>query len=249
MLEDYYEDYYNAELTHWWFSARRVIVASLLRKFAPTSHTLDVADIGCGMGANFRMLSEFGRVFGVDSSTTALGFSRQRSEGSLVAAGLPTLPFPNERFDVVCAFDVVEHVQDDRAACRELWRICRPGGLLIVTVPAYDWLWSEHDVVNEHKRRYTRRQLKDCLSQPGAQLLKLSYMNTVLAPPLILYRLLKSLLVGKKKDSGPARSDIFTLPPTVNSFLKKVFSSEAKWLLHGNFPFGVSVVSVAQKAK
>ena len=247
MQEDYYEDYYNAELTHWWFSARRVIVASLLRKFAPMSGRLDVADIGCGMGANFAMLSEFGRVYGVDFSTTALGFSRRRGEGSLVAAGLPMLPFPTGRFDVVCAFDVIEHVQDDGAASNELWRICKPGGLLIVTVPAYEWLWSEHDVVNEHKRRYTRPQLKDCLSQPGAQLLKLSYMNTVFAPPLILYRLLKNV-VRRNLDSGPARSDIFNIPSPLNTLLRRVFSAEAKWLLHGSFPFGISVISVAQKA-
>jgi len=114
-----YEDIYNAELTHWWFCGRRHIVASLLRRFAPLRRPLRIADVGCGMGASLETLGEFGWVVGLDYSATALGFSRQRGFPRLLAAALPRLPFPDAEFDIVCALDVIEHIDDDAAAVRE----------------------------------------------------------------------------------------------------------------------------------
>ncbi len=246
MQEQYYEEYYRAELTHWWFSARRHIIASLLDKYAAPFPSTRVADVGCGMGASFPMLGRFGSVLGVDFSTTALALSRQRGHRRLVAAGLPFLPFADAHFDIVCAFDVIEHIEDDRAAARELWRVCRPGGLLVVTVPAYRWLWSEHDDINEHKRRYTRSELAACLTQIGCRVLKLSYMNTLLAPPLMAFRVLKNLL-GRRDRSAAPRSDVFPVAAPVNAVLRAVFSSEAAWLRVARFPFGISLICVARK--
>jgi SAM-dependent methyltransferase len=247
MQEHYYQDYYNAELTHWWFRARRHIVAALLRQFAPAMRPLRVADVGCGMGANFDILAEFGWVVGVDYSPTALAFSLGRGHTRLVSAALPKLPFADGEFDAVCALDVIEHIDDDRAAVRELWRVCKPQGLLMVTVPAYEWLWSKHDDINEHKRRYTRGRLQACLAQPQAEFLRLSYMNTILAPPLMLFRGAKNFAGKRKKNDHRPRSDVFDCPSPLNKLLEKLFSAEAVWLRHSTLPFGVSLVCVARK--
>jgi SAM-dependent methyltransferase len=242
-----YEDIYNAELTHWWFCGRLHIVTSLLRRFAPKSRPLRVADVGCGMGASLEALGEFGWVAGLDYSATALGFSRQRGFLRLLAAALPSLPFPDAEFDIVCALDVIEHIDDDAAAVRELWRVCKPGGLLVVTVPAYEWLWSEHDDINEHKRRYTRPLLRKRLTLPGSELVRLSYMNTLFAPPAMLFRLLRNLGGKKKSAASDMKSDVFPLPRPLNAIFKFLFSSENIWLRYAPLPFGISLICILRK--
>jgi len=242
-----YEDIYNAELTHWWFCGRLHIVTSLLRRFASKSRPLRVADVGCGMGASLEALGEFGWVAGLDYSATALGFSRQRGFPRLLAAALPSLPFADSEFDVVCALDVIEHIDDDAAAVRELWRVCKPGGLLVVTVPAYQWLWSEHDDINEHKRRYTRPLLRERLTLPGGELMRLSYMNTLFALPVMLFRLVRRTGGQKKSASADLKSDVFPLPRILNSILKFLFSSEAVWLRYASLPFGISLICIVRK--
>ncbi len=247
MRERLYEEIYRAELAHWWFRGRRNIVTALIRHFATPARPLCVADVGCGMGANFAALAEFGNVVGVDNSPKALEFSRSRGSYRLVAGALPQLPFPDEAFDIVCALDVIEHLDDDAGAVREMWRVCKQNGLLVVTVPACPWLWSEHDEINDHKRRYTRRALRDCLEQADGEWVRLSFMNAFLAPPLMLYRpLLRWCRRFKAPAEGP-RSDIFNLPAPLNSLLAGLFGGESHWLKHGSLPFGVSLVGVLRK--
>jgi SAM-dependent methyltransferase len=247
MRDRLYDEIYRAELTHWWFRGRRAIVTALIRRFAPSARPLRVADVGCGMGATFDALAEFGRVVGVDNSPKALEFSRSRGPHCLVAGALPGLPFPDGAFDVVCALDVLEHLEDDRGAARELWRACKPGGLLVVTVPACPWLWGEHDDINEHQRRYTRAALRQCLAQPDGDWLRLSYMNTLLAPPVMIGRPLGRLFRRFKPYSGEPRSDIFEVPAMANECLARVFGAESRWLVRGGLPFGVSLVAVLRK--
>jgi SAM-dependent methyltransferase len=247
MQQQIYEDIYRFELTHWWFRGRRHVIASMLRRFSPSRRPLKVADVGCGMGSTFDMLSEFGWVVGIDASPTALAFSKDRGHPLLVAGGLPVLPFPDGVFDIVCALDVIEHLDDDYAAVRELWRICKPGGLLMITVPAYQWLWSEHDDINEHRRRYTRPRLRAALGQAPVDCLKLSYINTFLAPPVMLVRLVKRLFRKPEKDPSTLKSDVYPVPKAANKILQAVFASEATWLRYGSLPFGISVLCVARK--
>ena len=247
MREQLYEEIYRAELRHWWFRSRLRIIAALLRRFAPPVRPLWVADVGCGMGASFGALAGFGRVVGVDNSFKALEFSRSRGPHRLVAGALPELPFSDGTFDVVCALDVIEHLDDDRGAVCDLWRACKPGGLLVVTVPACPWLWSEHDEINEHKRRYTRAALRQCLSQPDGEWLRLSYMNTLLAPPVMVGRPLWRLFRKFRKRFGGPRSDIFNAPALVNGLLAGLFGAEALWLPRHGLPFGVSLVAVLRK--
>jgi ubiquinone/menaquinone biosynthesis C-methylase UbiE len=254
MHEQLYSDIYNVELTNWWSCARRHILDSLLREYAPTRRPLQVVDVGCGMGANFRVFLPLGRVTGVDGSTQALAFSCERLTQTgvsplpqLVQAFLPQLPFPDGLFDVVSAMDVIEHIDNDHAAVRELWRVCKPGGLLLVTVPAYQWLWSDYDVINEHKRRYTTSMLLDCVTQQPCEVLKLSYMNMWLSPPVMVVRLAKNFLRKFQDKSTPPQTDIFLLPRPVNTLLKSIFSSEAPLIRNGRLPFGTSAVCLARK--
>ena len=242
-----YEDIYQAELTHWWFQARLQIVSTLIRRFGTSSAPLRIADIGCGMGASLDQLAKLGTVIGADFSPTALAFARSRTREPLVAAALPSLPFADGFFDVVCALDVIEHIDDDFAAVRELCRICRPGGLLVLTVPAYQWLWSEHDDINEHKRRYTRSRLQECLTPLPVDGLRLSYMNTLLAPPLMLLRLAKAAFRTRQNTNQPAKSDVSPVPEPLNTLLRMVFTTEAALLPHISLPFGTSVIAVSRK--
>jgi len=249
MHEQLYRDIFETELTHWWAKARRHILASMLRYFAPPDRPLRIADVGCGMGSTFEMLSEFGWVVGVDLSPTALAFSKQRGHPLLIAGSLPSLPFADATFDVVCALDIIEHLDDDHAAARELWRICKPGGLLLVTVPAYEWLWSEHDSINEHRRRYTRHRLQEVFEHLPLEYLKLSYMNTLLAPPVMLIRLLNKIFHKTSNTSTELKSDVYSVWPPLNTALTNIFASEAVWLKKGSFPFGISAICVARKPK
>jgi SAM-dependent methyltransferase len=246
MHEQLYQDIYQAELTHWWFRARIHIVTTLIRHFGPSVRPLLIADVGCGMGATLGALSQFGSVVGVDSSATALSYSESRGHPLLAASALPHLPFETGRFDIVCALDVIEHIDDDHCAVKELWRICKPGGLLVVTVPAFQWLWSEHDDINEHKRRYSRQSLRDCLAVNGTELLRLSYMNCVLAPPLMVFRLLRNCRQRTRSATASLRSDVFMFPRPINAFCYALFASEAIWLKHACLPFGVSLICVGR---
>ena len=241
-----YEDIYQAELTHWWFQARLQIVSSLIRRFSPGPAPRRIADIGCGMGASLERLARLGTVVGADFSPTALAFARSRTREPLVAAALPDLPFADGQFDVVCALDVIEHIDDDAAAVRELSRICRPGGLLVLTVPAYPWLWSEHDDINEHKRRYTRRRLQECLAPLPIDVLRLSYMNTLLAPPLMLARLIKRACKSRQA-AQPEKSDVFAVAEPLNTLLRIVFAAEAAVLPYVCLPLGTSVIAIGRK--
>ena len=247
MRERLYEEIYQAERTHWWFRGRRKIVTALIRRFAPPARPLWVADVGCGMGASFDALAEFGHVVGVDNSFKALEFSRSRGPHRLVGGALPELPFPDERFDIVCALDVIEHLDDDYGAVRAMWRVCKPGGLLVVTVPACPWLWGEHDEINDHKRRYTRAALRQCLAQPDSEWLRMSYMNTLLAPPVMVGRPLWRFFRKFRARSGEPRSDIFNVPAVANECLAGLFGAESHWLVRYGLPFGVSLVAVLRR--
>ncbi len=246
MREDFYEDYYREETRHWWFCARRRIIETLLRRHRLTEPTPVIADIGCGPGASLEMLRRLGQPLGIDTSSRALVFCRERGETRLVCGGLPDLPIRDNSADIVCAFDVIEHVDDDRAAVENLVRVCKPGGIVFVTVPAHPSLWSEHDEINQHKRRYRRTQLAALARNLPVEVLQLSYYNFLLAPFVIAFRLLKRAM-AKPKAPAAATSDLSVPHPVVNGFLESLFASERWWLARGSFPFGISLLCILRK--
>jgi SAM-dependent methyltransferase len=200
-----------------------------------------LVDVGSGTGALLRMFEALAvRAVGVESDPVPLAISRERGldvrEGN---AG--QLPFEDGSVDVLTAFDVIEHVPDDVAAVAEFRRVLRPGAVAIVSVPAYMWLWSGHDVIHGHQRRYTKTRLQATLSRAGFEVTSAGYFNSFLLPLAVAQRLSLRLLRGR------AESDLKPVAPRLNATLLRVLSAEEPGLLRGGFPAGLSVFATARR--
>jgi SAM-dependent methyltransferase len=182
-----YEAEAEHEARHWWFQGRRRLLARLLDRLAlpPGARVLDV---GCGTGANGPVLAAGRFAVGADASPIPLGLGRSAYAARLRADG-SALPFADRRFDLVCALDVLEHLDDDAGAVRELRRVLRPDGVLIVFVPALRLLWGRQDEVSHHRRRYSRRDLRVLIAGAGLRIDRLTFFNTLLFPPILAARL------------------------------------------------------------
>lgn len=195
------------------------------------------------------MLAQFGRLVSTDFTFDALSHCQAQQLDTLVAADGMKLPFAAAKFDVVCMFDVLEHLSDDALAARELFRVLKPGGVAIITVPAFQWLWGRQDIVNYHFRRYHAAQLQSVLTAAGFEIAKTSYFNVVLFPIVAAVRLTFRLLgLNRGKTAADVRSDM--RQPRIrfiNTLLRKIFAMEKHLLRAGNLPFGVSLLCVACK--
>ena len=238
-----YREQFELEDTHWWFEGRRAVIWALLRRAAATEG-LRLLDAGCGTGRNLIEFGPLGVARGVDSSPEAIEFCRRRGVQDASEGQIEALPFENASFDLILATDVIEHLEDDRAAMSELRRVCAPGGRMLATVPAYGWLWSQHDSAHHHFRRYTLRQLRRRLRATGWEPRQWSYFNTVLLPPIAAVRLL-----GRRRAAPDGeRPDLRLTPPGLNRVLEQPMRLEAALIGRGaRLPAGVSiaVVSVA----
>lgn len=231
------------ENRHWWFRARRRILASLIEKHVDTSRIghLRILEAGSGTGGNLEMLGRFGRVSAFELDRAACGISRAR--GFEVREGrLPSEhPFTHERFDLIVLFDVLEHVEADQESLEALAGLLEPGGILVLTVPAFPFLWSGHDERHHHFRRYLRAELRDQLQRAGLEVCRISYFNFFLFPAVALVRCIKKLLHSRHSDEE-------AIPPAwINASLEKIFSSERFLLSRISFPAGVSLLSVCRR--
>lgn len=230
------------EEDHWWFVGRRRIVTSVLRSFVRDDReSRAVLDVGCGTGGMLNALSAFGHVTGMDGSRFAIDRARERC-GCRVEWGLlpEPMPFEPSSFDVVTALDVIEHVDDDREALRTIHTVLRPEGLFVCTVPAFAALWSGHDEINHHRRRYRRAGLRQKLIGAGFTIRKLSYFNFLLFAPIAMVRLAGRLAGRKGSD--------LDIPFTgLNRMLAWVFGAERHLLRAVSLPFGVSLLAVCEK--
>ena len=154
----YYEEYFELERKHWWFRARKEIINSLLRKNV-TGDGNAVLNIGAATGETSNWLSAYGPVTSVEYEKDCCAFVKEKLNLDFITASITELPFEEIQYDLVAAFDVIEHVENDVAAVAEMFRVCKPGGLIAITVPAFEFLWSKHDDINHHRRRYRMRQL------------------------------------------------------------------------------------------
>jgi len=230
---------------HWWFVGRRKIVRSLLGTLLGGRHDRTILEIGCGTGGMLPLLAEFGRVTGIDPSEDAIRYSRQRHgrHAELLRVDFPGDLPPRRGYDVVALFDVLEHLDDDAVALRRAASLLAPGGLLVATVPAHRFLWSPHDVIHHHRRRYARRELRSRIRESGLLLVRLSYFNMFLFPAVLLARLLRRETTG----AAAGRSDFKITPGPVNASLARLFGSERFLLRRLDLPFGVSLLAVARK--
>lgn len=252
MREDLYKDLYDKEHTHWWHIGKRRIVYSLLKRYLPPGHREDrrALDLGCGTGLNLEQLEKYALATGTDYYVEALDFCRQRGHTRLAKADAANLPFADQYFDIATALDVIEHLDDDYVALKELYRVMKPGGLLIVSVPAYKFLWTYWDDILGHRRRYTTGMMEKVMRKAGFRVRKLSYSNAIILAPVMLVRLIKSILYKRASERGEdtePESDFVTVPALINGALIGYYGLEAKLLRKGSLPFGLSVICVAQR--
>lgn len=239
-----YRRMFEAEERQWWYRGQRALAFALLEPALAPAARRRLLDAGCGTGYNLRALAGLGRASGVDLSPAALAFCRERRVEALRASVL-ALPFADGSFDVVTSFDVIYHawVSDDRAAAAELARVLRPGGLLLVRVPALRALWGAHDVEVQSRHRYTRGELVELLSGCGLRVLRATYCNSLLLPLLFARRTLDRLLAREGSDVG-------FLPAPLEWAFTRVLRAEAALVRLGfSFPLGASVVALAQRVE
>ena len=191
-------------------------------------------------------LRQLGEVVGVDSEPAAVAFCHRRGDRAVELASGNELPFPDASFDVVTMLDVIEHIEREQEMLAEVRRVLAPSGLVLLTVPAYTWMWGRQDEISHHVRRYTRRRLLDSLSRAGFRTWRASYFNTLLLPPIAAIRIARRLLPSKEEE---LHSDFeLNQPGRLNSALARLFGWEARLLRRLDLPFGVSVLAVAGKA-
>jgi len=226
---------------HWWFLARRRILDSLIERVVHPPHGARVLEVGCGTGHNLAMLGRFGTVEACELDKCARALAGKRLGRKVKDARLPDLSmFERNAYDMVALLDVLEHVPDDIGSLRAIHRRLKPGGALLLTVPANPWMWSAHDVAHHHFRRYTRSGLAKLFLQSGFDVQLLSYFNSLLFPPIAAARVLNK---ARRNDSADD-----ALPgAAVNGLLNRVFGLEAGLIGRVPMPFGVSLVAVVRR--
>ncbi|HEY2661485.1 MAG TPA: methyltransferase domain-containing protein [Caulobacteraceae bacterium] len=235
-----YDRMRTLEGAHWWFVARRTILSRLIGDL-PLPPRARLLEAGCGVGGNIDMLRAFGQVEAMEPDGPSRDYVRQRLDLQPADGRLPDgLPYEARSFDGVFALDVVEHVEDDRAALAALGELVAPGGFLFVTVPAYAWMWSRHDELHHHKRRYTKGQIQALIGATGLSLVRASYFNTLLFPVAAAVRVLKRVMGSESEDDRMPS-------PAVNGLLRGLFSLEGHWLAWARLPFGLSIVAIARR--
>ena len=226
---------------HWWYRGRRRIVLDVVRSL-PLPDDARILDAGCGSGRNLVELARFGTAFGLEPSRRSAEVARGRGAGEVVEAGIEAMPFEDASFDLVTCLDVIEHIDDDVAALRQLRRVARGGGFLLVTVPAYPRLWSSHDEANQHRRRYTRAELLRRAASVGWIPRRTTHFNALLLPVAMAWRLGERL-----RSNGPAAaiSELERTPEAVNWLLEQPLRAESALLRTGRrIPAGLSLVAV-----
>lgn len=245
MQQVLYDELELIEEVHWWLTTRRRIFLYFIRRAANDLMWPLVLDCGCGTGRLVKHLSAVARTVGVDMSRRGLHGSRNHEE-MFVQAKVEELPFQANSFDIICALDVLEHLHDDAAAVKQMHSLLKPGGRLLLSVPAYRFLWNTQDELAEHKRRYSLSQLLSLLQSSHFVVEKATYFNTLLFPLMIAVRLVRNAQAAIMKV--PLRSD-FALPKPglINALLRSIFCTELTLLKRVNFPFGGSILCIAKR--
>lgn len=201
-------------------------------------------DVGCGTGTMLIHLERYGCTYGVDMDREAVEFCKERDLHTVAQATAQDLPFEDGLFDLVTFLDVLEHIPDQDSALIEARRVIRPGGFLMVAVPAYQFLWGAQDEVSQHQRRYTAGRLKERIDSAGLEVRRLTYFNTVLFPPIAAIRLLRRAVPQARSTESDFN---FPAPGPLNAVLGAVFGSESAIVARANMPFGVSILCLAEK--
>jgi SAM-dependent methyltransferase len=244
---EHFQAMYEMEDTYWWYVGMRGIFLSLIDRHYQERRNLRILDAGCGTGGNLGHLRRYGQVTGIDISSEAIRFCwlRDWKGCRLVQSSLKSLPFHDEVFDLITSFDVLCYIDDDMLAMHELSRVLKPGGRLIVNLPAYGLLHSKHDLAVHVEKRYTRLQVAQMMEKAGLTVEKITYANSVLFPLEAAVRIARK---WPASSASQAESDLRILPPIINRWLTMVLYFERNLLQRLNLPFGLSVISVGRKS-
>ncbi len=243
-----------AEDRHAWFAGRtRAILKYLDAELGPIppGRRRKVLDVGSGAGNMAHHLAHYGQVTGIDANPRPLAVAQQR-ELTVVEGGGDGLPFGANEFDLVALLDTVEHIPDELGVFQECARVLKPGGKLLVTVPAYMWLWSYNDTINAHQRRYTAPELRQKLELSGLRVTRSSYNNFFLFPAVAALRFLRPYQPQLQSPHLTDAAEVYQvemepIPEPVNSILHAVYWLEAELLQRMSLPFGISIICVAEK--
>lgn len=219
------------------------MVRQFSMKYANRKDGARVLDIGCGTGTTLKELEPLGTGYGIDVSPKAVQYCLEGGVDQVCVADAAALPYRGERFDLIISVDVLEHVDDDVAALKEMYRVCRPGGVLFLTVPAFGFLWSRRDELAHHKRRYTLKEVREKLPLADFETIRATYVNLPLLVPLFLLAKMGHLL----SRNPSVKMDYVVVPQPVNRILGWVVAWEARWLANFDLPTGTSIACVATK--
>lgn len=247
MRTDEYAAMYAVEDEHWWYVGMRAVADALLRRrFRGRRGRLEILDAGCGTGGNSAHLRRYGRVTGIDFSADALTLAAERPGLRLGRASVEAVPFADNTFDLVLSNDVLCHlgVASDASALRELARVLRPGGVLYLQLPAYEWLRSHHDAAVHTGHRYRAGEVRALLDDVGLRVRRITHANGALLPAATAWRALNRLRPGSHEAT---RSDVRPLARPVNALLRAALQVESTWLARRDLAAGLSVIGIAEK--
>ena len=241
------KQYYKLEREHWWFLARKEILKSIIKRKINTYKPLRILNIGTATGAGTIMLQEFGEVTSIEYDSDCCKFLNNELHILTQEGSITDLQFEDNSFDLVCAFDVIEHVEDDTLAASEMLRVCKKDGFVIATVPAFMLLWSEHDVINHHFRRYKLNAFRNLFKVDDDNVVVKSYFNFFFFIPIALIRIIMWPF-QKNKTKTNATSDFERFKTgRLNTLLYHIFLIEKTLLKYFRLPFGVSIVCLVKK--
>lgn len=237
------EEMYRIEDRHWWFQGKRRVVLGTLDRLLPSLPAGPLLDLGCGTGRTLREMSRRRAAAGLDADAACLRYCRERGERGLALINGEHIPLRSESQALVTALDILEHLDEDLLCAREIHRILKKGGVLLASAPAYQFLWSPHDEVLHHRRRYTRREFSRLLEDAGFVVERNFAFNYLLFLPILAVRMLRKLWPW-----GRETTDFFLLPRPLNAMLRFLF--EIEWAIDRvlTVPVGVTWVVIARKA-
>ncbi len=250
MEKSYFKEYYIQERSHWWFLGRLEILESLLKnKIIGNKTNLKILNVGVATGATSTMLEKYGELTSLEYDKDCCDFLRETVKMEVVNGSMTELPFADKTFDIVCAFDVIEHIKEDAIAMQEARRVLKDDGSVFIAVPMHMHLWSDHDVINHHFRRYNSKELHSVTKNAGFDISYATFFNSFLYLPIALVRIIGGLVKRKKDELPKSDFDGFNANSIVNKVLIQVLKIEKMMINAGvKFPIGVSKIIIGKKA-